>query len=99
MVKKIIKLEEGRIIISEQQKKEEDKKKSSPKYSIFNVVNIAMEMGFSIALPMAGGALLGAYLDKKFNTLPKLTLSLLFLGLIIGIYNSYQMLSSELERS
>lgn len=54
----------------------------------------AMNLGFAIAIPIAGGALLGVYLDKQFNTSPKLTLSLLFFGLFIGIYSVYKIIQS-----
>ncbi len=45
------------------------------------------EIGFSVTVPVVGGVLLGVYLDKEFNTAPKLTLSFLFLGVIIGFLN------------
>lgn len=45
------------------------------------------EIGFSIVVPIAGGVLLGVYLDKKFNTAPKLTLVFLFLGVILSFMN------------
>lgn len=56
-----------------------------------SAVNFAMDLGFSISIPIAGGTLLGVYLDQKFQTSPKLTLSFLFFGLFIGIYTVYKM--------
>ncbi len=53
------------------------------------MISMASELGFSISLPIAGGALLGQFLDNKFHTLPKMTLSLLFFGLFIGAANIY----------
>lgn len=67
-----------------------DKQKPSDKSSSeksFSNLSAGTELGFSIALPICGGVLLGVYLDKKFNTAPKLTLSLLFLGVIISFIN------------
>lgn len=43
------------------------------------------QIGFAIAVPIAGGALLGAYLDKVFLTYPKATLSFLLLGIAVSI--------------
>lgn len=43
------------------------------------------EIGFAIAIPIAGGAILGAYADKVFFTYPTLTLSFLFLGFVVSI--------------
>lgn len=43
------------------------------------------QIGFSIALPIAGGAFLGHYLDQLWSSFPKATLGLLFLGVIISL--------------
>lgn len=56
------------------------------------MVSIASELGFSISLPIAGGALLGQYIDGKLGTSPRVTLSLIFTGLILGIINIYRLL-------
>lgn len=60
-----------------------------------SLVGFAMDLGFSVSVPIAGGALLGVYLDKRFGTSPKLTLSLLFLGLYIGIYSVYKTIKDQ----
>lgn len=49
----------------------------------------ASEMGFSIALPIVLGTFFGLWLDGKFNTHPKLTLSFLFIGIFFGFTNLY----------
>lgn len=49
-------------------------------------------IGFGIALPMAGGALLGSFLDKAFSTAPRLTLGLIIIGIILGISNLFFLL-------
>lgn len=52
---------------------------------VFNSATASsLELGASIALPIAGGALLGNYIDHQFLTSPKWMLSFLFLGVIIG---------------
>ncbi len=45
------------------------------------------EIGFVIAVPIAGGALLGRYIDTVIGSYPRATLSLLLLGIIISIVN------------
>lgn len=49
----------------------------------------ASEIGFSIALPISLGALFGVWLDKRFSTHPKLTLSFLFVGIFLGFTNLF----------
>lgn len=43
------------------------------------------EIGFAIALPIAGGAFIGKYLDERFQTYPKATLVGLFIGILISM--------------
>lgn len=57
----------------------------------------AMDLGIAIALPLVGGAALGSYLDKKFNTYPKLTLFLIFLGLILSFVNIFVIVKKNLD--
>ena len=44
----------------------------------------ATELGFSIAIPISLGALFGVWLDSKFNSHPKLTLSFLLGGIFLA---------------
>lgn len=55
----------------------------------FSVVTTSTQLGFSVALPIAGGALLGTYLDKLLGMSPRMTLSLIFIGAILGATNIY----------
>lgn len=57
------------------------------------MMSLVSELGFSISLPIAGGALLGQFLDNKLGTSPRITLSLIFTGLIIGILNIYRLIN------
>lgn len=43
------------------------------------------DLGFTIAIPIAGGAFLGSYLDRRWSTYPKATLILLFIGIVLSI--------------
>lgn len=49
-------------------------------------------IGFSLAIWIVGGALLGNYLDGRFDTRPLLTLVLLVLGMGIGFYDAFRRL-------
>ncbi|MEK7129839.1 MAG: AtpZ/AtpI family protein [Patescibacteria group bacterium] len=47
-------------------------------------------IGFTIAVPIAGGALLGGYVDRIWSTYPKGTLSLLLLGVFVSGFTFYK---------
>ncbi len=55
-------------------------------------------VGFFIAISIAGGALLGLWLDDKLGTSPWLVLIGLFLGLFTAGYGVYTMLLPLLNR-
>jgi len=48
----------------------------------------AWSLGFLIVLPVVLLSFLGLFLDKKFGTAPFLTIGLLILGTIAGIYTA-----------
>lgn len=62
---------------------------NSPAFGLLGV-------GFSLALWIVGGALLGTYLDGRFDTRPVFTLVLLALGLSVGLYDAYRRLRAVL---
>jgi ATP synthase protein I len=69
------------------------KEKDNPDEKRFiSGMGLAADLGLMIALPLVGGAFLGSYLDKKFDTTPRATLSLIFFGLLFSIYSVYKML-------
>jgi len=45
------------------------------------------QVGFVIALPIAGGAGIGSYVDSKWATYPKMTLIGLTVGIVISVIN------------
>ncbi|KKS98514.1 MAG: hypothetical protein UV73_C0001G0035 [Candidatus Gottesmanbacteria bacterium GW2011_GWA2_43_14] len=73
-----------------------EKKKATAQKDTSEVRNIvygfklASDLGFALVVPLVGGALLGSYLDRELNTSPRLTLSLIFTGLIVGLYSMYR---------
>ncbi|PKN81993.1 MAG: hypothetical protein CVU47_04765 [Chloroflexi bacterium HGW-Chloroflexi-9] len=56
-------------------------------------------IGFALAIWIVGGALLGKYLDGRFDTRPVLTLVFLVIGLAIGFTDAYRRLRIVMERS
>lgn len=48
------------------------------------------EIGFAIAVPIAGGAMIGVVIDRTWSTTPKATLSLLFFGVVISFINLFK---------
>lgn len=78
----------------EKKPKKEDKSSEEDSARIFF---LAGNIGFSMSLPLVGGALLGFFLDRRFQTSPRMTLFFLFIGFIIGCYSMYKVLR-ELEK-
>lgn len=44
-------------------------------------------LGFELAASIAGGALLGWWLDRRLGTAPKLLITLAAVGIVGGLYN------------
>ncbi len=61
-----------------------------PPPSVWESLALAGQLGFTIAIPLALGAILGNYLDGITHQTIFLLLGLL-LGLIIGIYGAYRL--------
>lgn len=55
--------------------------------SIWELLNLGSQIGFSICIPIIVGVLLGKELDTKFNLTPKLTLTCIFFGLVVSLYS------------
>lgn len=83
MKRKILQLHQGTIKASESFINRESQRQEEQK-RLNKALSEAFELGMSIALPIVAGVLFGRYLDHIFGTSPKLTLSFLFLGVIIG---------------
>ena len=52
-------------------------------------------LGWSLVVPIVGGALLGNYLDRLFGQEFMWTIGLLFGGVAISLYNLYHILYKE----
>lgn len=65
-------------------------KKSDPFLIAFGIYGA---VGFQLAATVVGGLLFGSWLDKKFETLPWLTIIGLVIGSIGGFYNLIRILN------
>lgn len=72
--------------------------KKNEKENTLEALVMASGLGFSISLPIAGGIILGNILDERFRTSPRISLSLLFLGIIISISNLYMMINRFIKK-
>lgn len=64
----------------------ESSRKAVPKPKLketFFYIGLVGDLGFAIVLPMVGGIILGAYIDRHFFLFPKATLLFLFIGILI----------------
>lgn len=77
-------------------KKDTGKNKGTDSWYYFGIVG---QIGFSIAIPIAGGALLGSFIDSKWNTYPRSTLGLLLIGVVISIITFYKTIKSVIDSS
>ena len=78
-----------------------DKKPEKGKFKkpeIIGIIAGASGIGFSLIVPLVGGAFLGSYLDNKIDSGPKITLSLIFFGLFIGLYTMYKTVKDLLNK-
>ncbi|MFH0750024.1 MAG: AtpZ/AtpI family protein [Candidatus Gottesmanbacteria bacterium] len=62
------------------------RKRFKQKGSLFYIGYVG-QIGLVIALPIAGGAGIGSYLDTKWGTYPKMTMSGLLIGIVISVIN------------
>ena len=84
-------IKQGKLVFEGKEENNSQLEKKSQR-RLLSSINLATELGYMIAIPVVGGAFLGSLLDKKFATSPKITLSLIFLGIIISIFNVYKIL-------
>ncbi len=55
------------------------------------------EIGYAIALPIVGGALIGTLIDRHISVYPKATLVLLFIGSIVSVLGFIRTIQSLLQ--
>ncbi|MBI5620045.1 AtpZ/AtpI family protein [Candidatus Gottesmanbacteria bacterium] len=71
-------------------KKEDSAKTGSIGPDWYYYLGFVGHIGFTIAVPIAGGALLGGYVDRVWSIYPKGTLSFLLLGIVISGLSFYK---------
>jgi ATP synthase protein I len=90
-----LRLREGNFVKEEKLKQEKEEESRS---KFVKSVGMASELGFVLSLPIVGGILLGSFLDKKFSSYPKLTLSLIFVGVIVSFCNMYEVMKEYFKK-
>lgn len=90
MKRNILKLHKGAI---EHEKEQKKAPKQSYKERLLEnkLLSEALGLGMSLVLPIAGGAIAGAFLDRILQTAPKFTLGFLFVGIIISFIKLAQL--------
>lgn len=58
--------------------------------NLIKSLNIALNLGFIIALPAVIFIFLGVFLDKIFQTNSILTIIFIFLGILSGIFSGFK---------
>lgn len=58
-------------------------------------LSLASGLGLVIAIPLAGGAILGSYLDKRLGTTPIFTLFLILIGTIVISFYLYRIVKDN----
>ena len=86
--------ESSRMMVGEREKKKNRTNGQNPWYYL----GFVGEIGYSISLPIAGGALLGAYIDRHWSTYPKATLSLLLIGSVISVLGFIRVIQEITKR-
>lgn len=78
--------------IEEEERREKENNKFEKQE--INIWAWATQVGLEISLPIALGAIIGSGLDSRLGTQPRITLSLLFLGIIVSFYNLFKRIRS-----
>lgn len=58
----------------------------------------AMSLGWDLGLPIVAGALIGSWLDRRLNLGYQVTVGLVALGLMVGLYNAGRTIGREIQR-
>jgi len=75
--------------------KDQDKKTGDG--SVASVLSLAFELGYIIAIPIVGFALVGRLLDRKLDTAPLFILLGIFISIILTSYLVYRKTANIME--
>ena len=78
-----------------QEDREEEARKGHR--SFWRLAATMSSLGWSLVLPIVGGALLGNYLDKITGEEYAWTVGLLFVGVAMSLYNLYHILYKDMQ--
>lgn len=65
--------------------------------TFWRLVATMSALGWSLVLPIVGGALLGSYLDKITGEEFAWTVGLLFVGVAMSLYNLFHILYKDMQ--
>jgi hypothetical protein len=71
-----------------------DPQKESP-IGALSALALIGQVGLMVALPVAGGAVLGAWLDARWNARGLITVAAVLLGLVAGLAGAVRLLLKE----
>lgn len=86
MKRKRLELRHGTLFANEE--KGDSKKRAFHQSN--RIVRDSLNLGGTLTIPIVGGLFLGRFLDNRLSSSPILTLSFLFLGVIISFYTIYK---------
>ena len=72
------------------------KKKST---KVIWAIALFSQLGLSMAIPIIAGAMLGGYLDKKYNTNATFLIIFLLLGIFAGFTGSYRLIKMIMDKN
>jgi F0F1-type ATP synthase assembly protein I len=73
------------------------KNKKANIINLFKSFEVASTLGFSIAIPISLGTILGAFFDAQTGLKPLFTISLLLLGLAVSLYSGFKVIKKALK--
>lgn len=77
-------------VVKKSSAKKTDNKTKKSESMFLSVLAVGSQLGFTISFPIAGGVLLGVFIDKKTGHAPLFTLLFLFLGVIVSFNIIYK---------
>jgi len=74
------------------------KRKKKSDTSAWYYLGLVGQMGFSVALPIAGGAIFGRYVDTHWWSYPKGTLTFLIMGVVLSAVSFIRIVLTVTEK-
>lgn len=66
--------------------------------SLYYYLGFVGQIGFTIAIPIAGGAIIGRQLDQAWSTYPRWTLALLLTGVVVSVFAFFTTIRELLKK-